>query len=292
MTEISMRRNLPALPRALLVLILSVSSTYADTATTVSISQNITVYQTNMGFRRPAMMCTKLIAQTSYQRIGVLTGDIVIFEALHTPAVTLSNSEYSWSGEQSGTGKTENVTFNTAGARSESVTVGGKTKTATITVKDLPPPDLATYCVTHAADCITVGLDGNEARNWSLANQTNLGGGYVNGPTDAARHSYWNAIIVIDGISQSNALAATTAYERSDINVHPHNEIVMDLENNADGAAMGTALGGGASRAAAEAAVRAALAAGTLTKIDDYANQQERGLLQPSNLPAPQQSCQ
>lgn len=80
----------------------------------------------------------------------------------------------------------------------------------------------------------------------------------------------WNA---------ADAEGLATAHERTGLDGGgPHNETVMDLENNASGRGLG-----GADRAALQTAVINALNAGALTILDDLENANEVGLLQPSN---------
>ena len=80
----------------------------------------------------------------------------------------------------------------------------------------------------------------------------------------------WNA---------ADAEGLATAHEKTGLDDgSPHNETVMDLENNADGRGLG-----GANRVALQNAVIGALNAGTLTILDDLGNANEVGLLQPSN---------
>jgi hypothetical protein len=261
---------------------------FADTVATVNLSNTITAYATAIGFRPTKMMFTKPIPYPEYQRVGVVTGDLINFEAMHTPSVTLASSEYSWSGVQSGTGKVETVTFTSIGPNSENLTVGGKTQTVITIALAVEPPNETQYCVLYPSVCEIAFVDASEANAWANSSAANLGGGITNGPTDAARHSYWNAIMVVDGISSEQTLGFTTAHERSGLEDtgginDVHNAIVMDLLNNQVGASIGVALGGGAPRATVQTAIRNALAAGTLMKLDDYANQQERGLLQPTN---------
>jgi len=83
----------------------------------------------------------------------------------------------------------------------------------------------------------------------------------------------WNA---------ADAEGLATAHEKTGLDEgNPHNETVMDLENNAHGRSIGSAPG--ASRIELQNNVVLALNDGTLTILDDLANRAETGLLQPSH---------
>jgi len=129
----------------------------------------------------------------------------------------------------------------------------------------------------------TANACANEALAWAQANWAALGGtaGVHNCKADAARHAYWNALMIIDGMSAAEAWGIGQAHEYDGLVAgNPHNESVMDLENNQKGINMGAGL---TTRAQAQAAVIAALAAGNLTYLDSLPNAGEDGLLQPTN---------
>ena len=74
----------------------------------------------------------------------------------------------------------------------------------------------------------------------------------------------------------------STAHEKTNLNKgEPHNETVMDLENNADGRAVGS--GPATSRTALQNAVVNISNSGALTILDNLYNGNEVGLLIPSN---------
>jgi hypothetical protein len=121
----------------------------------------------------------------------------------------------------------------------------------------------------------------DEALAWAEDNRDLLGGGLRNGRADAARHAYWNAIMTVEWNAE-DAAGLSTAHERTGLDDdNPHNESVMDLENNAHGRAIGGA--GAAGRVPLQQAVVNALDMGVLTILDDLRNTNEVGLLQPSD---------
>ena len=108
-----------------------------------------------------------------------------------------------------------------------------------------------------------------------------MGGGRHNGRTDAARHAYLTGILTIDW-NAADAEGLSTAHEVDNLNDnYPHNETVMDLENNAVGITLVT--GSSMTRAQLDTAVRAALNNGELTILVDLTNTEWKGLLKPSN---------
>ncbi|MDI6810009.1 MAG: hypothetical protein QME66_13760, partial [Candidatus Eisenbacteria bacterium] len=249
----------------------------------------LTILKVDLGFQTSGMTSAKVIPNPEYQRIGVLKGDSITFSSALTPTVALANSDYAWSGEKTGNGPSISVTFNNLGnSRTENLQVLGCNKTATITVIEVPPPDQATWAFLMTtlygpAWVLKINDLANEALAWAQTNWSALGGSSSvhNCRADAARHAYWNVLIIMEGYTPADAWGAGQAHERSNIAAGgPHNESVMDLENNQKGINMGAGL---ATRAAAQAAVINALNAGNLTYLDDLTNSGERGLLQPTN---------
>ena len=263
----------------------------AEGSTTGKDLVKFTVLQVNIAFQTAGMGGPKVIPNPGYQRIGVLKGDSITFSAALTPAVTLAPNEYAWSGEATGNGSSIPVTFNASlGTRTEQLQVLGQTKTATIRVMEVTPPDQATWAaqmaLLHWDDPLWVPRINdlaNEASAWAAQNWETLGGtaGLHNCKADAARHAYWNVLMIIEGYGAGDAWGAGEAHERTGIvGGAPHNESVMDLENNQKGINMGAGL---TTRAAAQAAVIGAVGTGNLTYLDDVTNSGERGLLQPTN---------
>lgn len=250
-------------------------------------SAKCAVVKVELAFQTSGMGAAKVVPSPDYQRIGVLKGDTLTFKTVLTPSVVLPNGEYSWSGEKNGNGSSISVTFNNLGMlRTETVQVVGVTRTATITVVDVPEPDENTWAIwmttLHGPGWVLkINNLASEALAWAQANQAALGGGLHNGKADAARHAYWNVLMIIEGYSPADAWGAGQSHERSNIVAgDPHNETAMDLENNQKGINMGAGL---TTRASGQAAVINALTNGNLTYFDDLANSGECGLLQPTN---------
>ncbi|MBI2435520.1 MAG: hypothetical protein HYV26_21920 [Candidatus Hydrogenedentes bacterium] len=101
--------------------------------------------------------------------------------------------------------------------------------------------------------------------------------GIHNGRGDAARHAYWNAISASE-FDAATAIEASTAHEYSGLDANAHNEIAMDMNNNAIGAGLAAA-----TREQMQQHVTAALAAGTLLVLDEIDNPNGSGLLKPAN---------
>jgi hypothetical protein len=216
-------------------------------------------------------------------RIGLIMGDTVQFNAMLFPdSMTLEDDEYDWSGFQSGTGETITMTFNSSGTYSEHLRARNSAqRTGRITVMEVPDTTQLEWGLTHPIQALTAKALRDEAEAWMAANIGVLGVDVRNGGADAARHAYWSAIMTIDW-NAADAEGLATAHERDGLNLGaPHNETVMDLENNAVGRTIGA--GSTQTRDAVENAVISALQAGTLTILDDILNTEERGLLQSSN---------
>lgn len=246
----------------------------------------VIVFKAELAFQTSGMASPKVIPYLEYQRIGVLQSDSIMFSAMLTPNITLPKDDYAWSGEKAGNGSLISVPFNTLGtSRTETLQIFSCTKTATISVVEVPPPDQTTWAIMmtalHGATWVLkINTLADEALEWA---QATLGGSFSlhNGQADAARHAYWNALMRVEGYSPADAWGAGQSHERTNIvDGGAHNESVMDLENNQTGITIG---GGLTTYEAAQAAVITALYAGNLTYLDDLTNSGERGLLQPTN---------
>jgi len=164
-------------------------------------------------------------------RIGILAGDGLHFRV----EPQLNANQYSWGGAASGNGQEKFVQLNSPGNYEVTVTAQGTTRTARITVWPVPPPpNQAGYLAEHAGFA-TLGLAlGAQAMLW--ANNTFGVDSVGNGRTDAARHAYWNCLMVTDVILMGPvaALGVSNAHEREGYEHGDfHNTHVMDLENNA-----------------------------------------------------------
>ncbi len=249
----------------------------------------IYVVKLELGFKNSEMTTPKIIdplVPPVDVRIGVILADSITFDAIVTPDVTLEDSDYSWTGEKTGDGPSISVTFDIIGnSRTESVTVLGVTRTATTTVIYVPPPTENEWGLINWSIVDTVISLNEEAETWAYNNRVVLGGGYGNGNADAARHAYWNVLMTIE-ISAQKAAEAGTAHEYSGLAAgQPHNQSVMDIENNKHGITIGLGLSD-PNRTDCQNAVIEALNDETLTILDDLSNPNGEGLLK-SNDPLP-----
>jgi hypothetical protein len=245
----------------------------------------VTIFSVGLEFQNSKMSSGKLIDPLSPPRdvrVGVIQGDTVKFKSKLTPSVSLQDSDYVWSGTQSGTGSEIDITFNSAGTFTEELQVlNCQARVAQTTVFNVTGPGEVLWYTTHPQYYISAIALKDEALAWASNNQAALGGGLHNGRADAARHAYWNAIMTFDW-NAADAEGLATAHEKTGLDDGgPHNETVMDMENNADG----RSIGGGSStnRIQLQNAVISELNAGTLTILDDLGNANEVGLLQPSD---------
>jgi hypothetical protein len=246
----------------------------------------VEVEKVELGFQNSKMEAPKIIDPLDPPknvRIGVIKGDSITFKAMLTPDITLEDENYIWSGQKTGTGAEISIIFNTTGNRNEFLSCLGVTRTATTTVFDIPPPNKYIWAILNPFTWPKVQSLGEEAYEWAMINQASLGGGIHNGRADAARHAYWNVLMASE-INATDAEGASTAYERSNLEEGgPHNEIIMDMENNAAGRVIAGGLPPNPSRTVSQNAVISALNGGILTILDDLTNFNEVGLLQPSN---------
>ncbi|MFW6162377.1 MAG: DUF6973 domain-containing protein [Planctomycetota bacterium] len=232
-------------------------------------------------------------------RIGVVRNDRIAFHALLSPTLSLDRGACRW--RLRGSRRTVNARgqhFTAAfdgpvGDYTLSLSCLGVEREARISVVEVPEPNQLDWALkprNWLAAPIVRAL-GLHADAWSRGVEDELGGGYGNGRTDAARHAYWHALVVITFGGTRIAREAGIAHERSNLEIGmPHNTIVMDLENNAAGRAVGQSLlpevlilPPDLQRLAAQTAVIQALDAGQLTILDDLDNPHERGLLKPSD---------
>ena len=215
-------------------------------------------------------------------RIGVIMGDDVKFKAI-LPS-ELDESLISWSGEKNGNGETITITFQALGNRTVTTEYAGNDIVdTTITVDDATGVGETMWGLLHPIRALSAAALRDEALAYAANNEASLGGGLRNGRADAARHAYWNGIMTIDW-DAADAEGLATAHEVTGLgNNSPHNETVMDLENNATGRGLVTSAT--MTRAQLDNAVRAALNSGELTILDEVGlNGAWKGLLKPSNL--------
>jgi len=207
------------------------------------VSGEVTLIRVKLAFQNSKMSFPKVIDPLDPPknvRIGVVKGDSITFKAILTPEVALEDEEYSWAGEKTGIGPEILVRFNRTGNRTEVLTVLGVTRKATITVVRVPPPNQRIWSRAHRLAAIRAWLLSRESIRWARSICTHPR--VHNCRADAARHAYWNVLMTLE-IGVRDAEGAATSHERTNLEEGgAHNEIVMDLENNADGRRIGRQL--------------------------------------------------
>lgn len=213
-------------------------------------------------------------------RIGVIRGDEIDFRIADSSSIPAS--QLSWSGEEEGTGDSISITFDELGEREVVLEIADtEVARAIVTVAEPTGPGEATWMALHLSRAGTAFAIRDEATEWAQTNLDSLGGGWTNGPADAARHSYWNGLMTM-WWGEEDAEGLATAHEVSGLSgTADHNSTVMDLENNASGRAFVT--DPDMTRGELDTAVRNALSSSQLVVMDEITNVEERGLLQQSN---------
>jgi len=208
---------------------------------------------------------------TTVRRIGALENDTLPFRAFFPGGVMPANGDMTWEGEQTGTGRSLAVTFTSgAGNKHIKLKVGGsETNDVIVTIANPTGPGEVAWAFSHPIRALTVTTLANEAGVWA--------GTAVNDVADARRHAYWSALMVADWGSTADAEGAATAHEVTNIGASaPHNEVVMDLENNAVGRGLSSS---GATRATLQAAIAVVSGARGFTILDPVSNTNEESLL-------------
>ncbi len=213
-------------------------------------------------------------------RIGVIRGDKVDFRIADSSS--LLASVLSWSGEKEGTGDSISITFDELGKREVTLEISDtEIARVVVTVDEPTGVNEAGWLLAHPSVIGSIHGIRNEAEQWVQNNLDDLGGGWTNGRGDAARHAYWSGIMTLSwGEDYSEGLG--TAHEVTGLQSQnaDHNSTVMDLENNAVGRSLAPSP---MSLDQLRQAVQGSLDSGGLTILDEIANPQEKGLLQPSN---------
>ena len=178
-------------------------------------------------------------------RIGVIRDDELVFRASTTPQMDPDESAFKW--RLIGPGRTavgSGAEFRVAfGRRPGDYTITlsclDSTRQALVKVIEVPPPNETDWADDHLVAAAVAVATGKVASDWARENEDDLGGGFSNGRADAARHAYWNALMALL-MGRANAAEAGLAHERTNVEEGaPHNESVMDLENNAVGRDLG-----------------------------------------------------
>jgi len=226
---------------------------------------------------------------SDYQHLGVFTEQSVKFRVNTKPyKVNALDGKLTWGGLASGNTMEVNVTFVAPNADMEEVNVtdGKTTLKANVAIRDKPAgvgeeiyaglrPVTTGLLVWH--NVITSTGQAREPWEWAAATYP---GNQINTKADAARHAYWTCLMARYG-NERYARGLSTAHEVSAPG--PANETVMDLHNNA----MGIQIAGNHTHSSGfqccRDAVQQALADGLLWHMDDPANEEQKGLLQPTN---------
>ncbi len=223
-------------------------------------------------------------------RIGVLKEDVIEFTCLLRPHAAVQTQEVVWNGIGQGKGFDLSVTCRTLGTTDLEVRVKtSDPRRARVTVMEISPPNEDVWAAKHRLAAAMAYAYASEAS--TLADSLCSGHGVHNCRADAVRHSYWVALMCSSPILGPNvAIAAATAHERTNLEQGaPHNEIVMDMENNLRACSIVNGMNfppeatEEQKKAAIQTAVRQAADSGQLTVLDDLTNSEGGGLLVPSS---------
>lgn len=289
-------------------------------------AENLTKAQPRKKIKVPAVriqymndrMTDFLTIGRANQNPGVITGDSLTFAAVLSSVTALDNSRYSWAGAASGVGRQISAAFGTPGNPAITVSVFDKnskrSKVATAitrarfvgpeTEPDIcPSSDPATFL-----NCTQAATDAALAESWATSGDMGeaLGFGHVactadDGKCNAAKHAYWNLLMVRD-TGPAFAARLATAHERysegflfvggtSGLNAgSAHNSVVMDLDNNSAGRTIAGGISFSSSYPfgddAGKTAIASAANSGSLTKLDPLPNPSQ-GPLKSSSLLTP-----
>ncbi|MGI6460140.1 MAG: DUF6973 domain-containing protein [Candidatus Hydrogenedentales bacterium] len=179
-----------------------------------------------------------LVSDSPDVYIGALAEDTIWFRV---PEMEECGESVTWGGAATGTGWRTSVTFeeDAEGDFEVSATVNDAVVSAKLKVFKRPQESLYHYSASHPAVAAAALYYQSRCRLW--AHEWQMGGGFNNGRSNACQHAYWSALIALYHGSRA-AIDLTTAYEYQGLDKHLSNAVVMDLLNNAVGAAKGDAL--------------------------------------------------
>lgn len=261
----------------------------------------------------------KPVEHPEYQQIGTMVSqepNSQIHVLAHfDPQLVLPDNRFTWSGAAAGQAQTIPLSYGSEGNRAISVTVddkngADKTRSAIIRTRFVSAATEGSLCTTESPTaplCPIVFGDALLASNWSASETANVRWGWLNatgadnGRSNAAKHAYWNVLMVRD-IGAPNARIFADAHERDPAggglggfglnDGTPHNGVVMDLDNNGSGRTIGSNLNFETvfpmDDFDGQTAVVNAILGGGLTVMDDAGPQNSgnvnaQGLLQPSD---------
>jgi hypothetical protein len=179
-----------------------------------------------------------LVSDSPDVYIGALAEGTIWFRV---PEMEECGESVTWGGAASGTGWRTSVTFeeDAEGDFQVSATVNGAVVAANLKVFKRPQESLIEYSISHP-DVAATALS-HQSRCILWAHEWQMGGGIYNGRSNACQHAYWSTLIALYHGRQAS-IDLTTAYEYENLDKHFANAVVMDLLNNAVGAAKGDAL--------------------------------------------------
>jgi len=279
--------------------------------------KKITVPLVRISYKNDRMTDYLPINRTN-QNPGIITGDTLDFQAVASAGLPTDASRYSWSGAITEQGKTVSVVYGNPGNFPLTLNIFDKNSnrnkffTATTQSKFLGPEKETDICPSTdpatLANCGRGALDSSLAQSWAEGGDMAVSLGFARGPCtaddgkcNAAKHAYWNVLMVRD---TGNAFAAriATAHERfsagffgiggtSGIDAgSAHNSSAMDLNNNSSGRAIASGLTFASSLPSGDEPGKGAIAdatnAGNLTKLDPLPNP-DTGPLKSSSLLTP-----
>lgn len=197
------------------------------------------------------------------QSPAAITGDTLDFRAKAFPGLPSDSSRYSWSGAVAEEGNEASVVYENPGSFPLTLNIFDKNSnrnksfTATTRTRFVGPEKESDICpstdVQTIVDC-ALALDAALlAEAWAAGNDMAPRLGFSagsctadDGKCNAAKHAYWNLLMVRD-VGPAFAARITTAHERQSRGIifitdptglnagSAHNSCVMDLENNANG---------------------------------------------------------
>lgn len=292
-----------------------ISQVHAEDKTLPKQKKKMKLHAVRIGFKHAGMSAPRTIGRAN-RNPGVITGDSLAFSVVLQPELTLDNARYSWTGAAAGQGPLISAAFPTPGSRSLTLNVFDKSAnrnksfTATTRVRFVGPEKEGDICPTgEPTNCSAALADATLAESWAESGDMAVALGFPRGPCtsddgrcNAAKHAYWNVLMVRD-TDPAFAARLATAHERFSsgyIFTNPsgldagsaHNSVVMDLDNNSGGRTIASGLpftsGLPFGDEPGKAAIAGAVNSGGLTKLDTSSNlantnPEAAGLLEPTN---------
>lgn len=300
---------------AILARVAPLSFLHAEDKVLPKQQKKIHLHAVRVAFKHTGMSNPKTIGLPN-QDPGVLKGDSLNLSAILQPPLTLPNNRFTWSGSATGSGPAISPVFDILGNRT--ITLGvrdqnaniDKTVAVEVRVRLVGPEKESDICPSAVPDdCGFAFLDSLLVRDWVEGGDLAVALGFPRGPCNsddgkcnAAKHAYWNLLMVRD-TDLAFATRVATAHERyssgyfftseSGLDVGAqHNSVVMDLENNVTGRAIANDMQFSSALPLGDEPGKLIIVtevlAGQLTKLDSSSNltntnPQGSGLLEPTN---------